>query len=137
MSIEDLKIAKDRLKKHFLTISIVKNSEVIFESSGKGISDLVKAIENFGSRLKGASVADKIVGKAAALLCVYAGFKAVYAHTLSVKAKTVFENQNVYFEWDILVEKIEECPFEKIAESISSPAEAYGKFKAWIEYNPC
>jgi len=132
---KDLEIAKKRLHSENLTLSVVKNSEVIFESKNRGISGFLQALEKFGDSLKGASAADRVVGKAIALLCVYAGIKAVYASTLSKEAKTVFERHKVYFEWDMIVEKIldakkvEACPFEKAAINISDPGEAYIKFK--------
>lgn len=132
---KDLEIAKKRLHSENLTLSVVKNSEVIFESKNRGISGFLQALEKFGDSLKGASAADKVVGKAIALLCIYAGIKAVYASTLSKGAKTVFEKHKVYFEWDMLVEKIldankvDACPFEKAAINISDPGEAYIKFK--------
>lgn len=102
---EDLEIAKRRLCGDHLTLSMVKNSRVIFESKTHGISSFLEAIERLGGRLRGASIADKVVGKAIALLCIYAGVKAVYAETLSKKAKPVFEKHKVYFEFSNLVEK--------------------------------
>ncbi len=132
---KDLEIVKKRLHSENLALSVVKDSEVIFESKNRGISGFLQALEKFGDRLKGASVADKVVGKAIALLCVYAGIKAVYASTLSKEARTVFERHKIPFEWDMLVEKIldankvEACPFEKTAINISDPEEAYIKFK--------
>lgn len=133
---EDLEIAKRRLCGDHLTLSIVKNSRVIFESKTHGISSFLEAIERLGEGLRGASIADKVVGKAIALLCIYAGVKAVYAETLSKKAKPVFEKHKVYFEFSNLVEKILDaskktmCPFENAALKIGKPEEAYRKFKA-------
>jgi hypothetical protein len=132
----DLEIAKEKLKRGNLTLAIVKNSEVIFESKNRGISGFLEALEKFGNNLKGASAADRVVGKAIALLCIYAGIRAVYALTLSKEAKAVFEKHGVYFRWNKLVEKVlnanrvEACPFEKTAMNISDPEEAYRKFKA-------
>lgn len=132
---KDLEIAKKKLHSENLTLSVVKNSEVIFESKNRGISGFLEALEKFGDSLKGASAADRVVGKAIALLCVYAGIKAVYGATLSKGAKTVFERHKVNFECNMLVKKIldankvEVCPFEKAAINISDPREAYIKFK--------
>lgn len=133
---EDLEIAKRRLREGNLTLSIVKSSKVIFESKAHGIFSFLEAVERFGEELKGASVADKVVGKAIALLCIYAEVKAVYAETLSRKAKPVFEKYKVHFEFGNLVEKILDvskktmCPFERTALKIDKPEEAYRKFKA-------
>ena len=132
----DLEIAKKRLDEKRLTLSIVKNGNVIFEATSHGVSDFLKAIEKFRNEFDGASVADKIVGKAIAFLCVYAKVKAVYAVILSKKAKVVFEENMLHHEWNSLVENILDtektgiCPFEKLAMEISNPTDAYRRLKA-------
>jgi len=132
----DLEIAKKRLNQKGLTLSIAKDSEIIFETASHGISGFLEAIEKLGNRLELASVADRVAGKAIALLCVYARVKAVYGVTLSKKAKAVFEENVVYHEWGCLVEnivhsnKVGICPFEKLATEISDPKDIYGRLKA-------
>lgn len=134
--IEDLKTAKKRLLENGLTLVIVRDSKVLFESSAHGVSTFLEALEKLGNKMREASIADKVVGKAVALLCIYAEVRAVYASTLSIKAKQIFENYNVHLEWNRLVEKIldvsgkDVCPFEKAAIEINDPKDAYRKFKA-------
>jgi hypothetical protein len=136
INMRDLEIARKRLNEKSLTLSIVKNAEVIFESVSHGITGFLEAIEKFGDELDGASVADRVAGKAIALLCVYAKVSAVYTMTLSKRAKAVFEKHGVHHELDRLVESILDiskagiCPFEKLATEISDPAEAYERLKA-------
>jgi hypothetical protein len=133
---QDLEIAKKCLKENNLTLVIVKNGEVIFETASHGVSGFLDAIERFGDKLEGASVADRVVGKAIALLCVYAKVKAVYAITLSKTAKTVFEESMIHHEWNEQVKNIldcdrnELCPFEKLAIKISDPNDAYMRLRA-------
>jgi hypothetical protein len=133
---QDLEIAKRRLDEKRLTLSVVKNGNAIFEATSHGVSDFLRAIEKFGSRFDGASVADRVVGKAIALLCVYAKVKAVYAVILSKSAKAVFEENMVHYEWSTIVENILDaektgiCPFEKLAAEISDPKDAYRRLKA-------
>jgi hypothetical protein len=135
----DLDIAKSKLYKEELTLTIVKNGEVLFETRSHRISGFLDAIEKFGAKLEGASVADRVAGKAIALLCVYAKIKEVYAEIISKKAKTVFEQNGVHHEWKELVDNIlnlnknDVCPFEKAAEGISDPKDAYRMFKALQE----
>jgi len=132
----DLEIAKKRLTENGLALSIVKNSEIVFEAVSRGVSGFLEGIEKFRNELEGASVADRIVGKAIALLCAYAKVKAIYAMVLSENAKDVLEENMVYHEWESLVENIldtnktELCPFEKLAMKISSPKDAYKRLKA-------
>jgi hypothetical protein len=135
----DLEIAKHMLYKKELTLAIVKNGEAMFETRSHRISGFLGAIEQFGDKLKDASLADRVAGKAIALLCVYAKIKEVYAEILSKKAKTVFERNGIHHEWKELVDNILDlnksgvCPFEKAADGISDPKDAYRAFKALQE----
>ncbi len=132
----DLDTARSRLHSEDLTLVIVKNGEVLFETGSHRISGFLGAVEQLGARLAGASVADRVAGKAIALLCVYAGIRHVYAEVLSRKAKAVFEKHGIPCEFEDLVDNILDlnrsgvCPFEKAAAGISDPEGAYAAFKA-------
>jgi hypothetical protein len=136
---QDLEIAKKLLAQNQLTLVIVKNGRVLFETDSRRISGFMVAIDKFGKELKDASVADRVAGKALALLCVYAGVRGVYTEVLSQKAKAVFEENKVFVEWKEIVDNVLNddktglCPFEKVAEDISDPNDAYGAFKALQE----
>ena len=84
-----------------------------------------------GLDLHGYSVADVVVGKAAALLFVKCGIKEVFAKTLSEYAKRVFELYGVNYEYGILTERIinregtDTCPMEKAVMNTDDPEEAY------------
>ena len=135
----DLDKAKSRLYEEELTLAIVKNGVVLFETESHRISGFLGAIEQLGARLEGASVADRVAGKAVALLCVYAKICDVYAEVLSMKAKAVFEENGISHEWKTLVDNVLDlnksrvCPFEKAASDISDPEAAYKAFKALHE----
>ena len=112
---------------------------MLFQTGSHRISGFIKAIEELGVQLNGAVVADRVAGKALALLCVYAGIKQVYAEVLSRKAQAVFEQNGVTFEWKEIVDNVLDmnktgvCPFEKVAADISDPAQSFGAFKALLE----
>jgi hypothetical protein len=132
---QDLETARRRLHEKRLTLSIVKGGEIVFEAGSRGISGLLGAIEDLGDNLRGASVADKVVGKAVALLCIYAGVEAVYASILSGRARALLEENSILVEFDTLVQsvldadKIAACPFEELAAEIADPEEAYRRLK--------
>jgi hypothetical protein len=134
-----MQTAKDILTQRKLTLVIVKNGKVLFETDSPRISGFIKAIDSLGSELEGASVADRVVGKAIALLCVYSGIREVYAEVLSKKAKTMLEKYGVPVDWKELVDNVLNpdktgmCPLEKVAEGISDPKESYAAFKAMQE----
>lgn len=81
----DLDKAKTTLSIENLTLVIAKDDTIIYKTNKKGVTGFLEAIEQFGKDLADASAADKLAGKAIALLCVYAKIKAMYAKTLSKK----------------------------------------------------
>ncbi|MEM5772795.1 MAG: DUF1893 domain-containing protein [Candidatus Aenigmatarchaeota archaeon] len=133
---DDLNLAKKKLKENNLTLAIAKNGEIIFESNSEGIKDLIKAIDLFKKELNGAALADKIVGKAVALLCLYSKISSVFAETISMLALQTLEDSKIFVEYEKIVPKIlnkrkdDICPFEKISLSLNSPSKAYEKFKS-------
>lgn len=135
----DLEIAKKNLYENNLTLVVVKNEKVIFQTDAHRISGFLQAIEQKAAELHGAVVADKVAGKALALLCVYSGIKQVYAEVLSRKAQMIFEENHIGFEWKEIVNnvldinKVGICPFEQTAAEISDPKESYLAFKTLLD----
>jgi len=136
----DLEAAKRRLREKGFSLVITKNGSVVFETKLQGISGFLEAIEKFGRKsLHGCFVADKVVGRAAALLCVYCGVRAVYAVVLSKGGREVLEENRVTLEFGNLVpnvlnqRKTDVCPFEKVVADISNAEEAYEKLKTCMK----
>jgi hypothetical protein len=134
-AMNDLETAKTQLIQNHLTLIFIKNNNILFKTKSQRISGFLTAIQELDRKLEDASVADKVVGRAVALLCAYAGIKAIYAETLSMKAFGVLEKSGIACEWKALVDTIldtnrkDVCPFEKAAAKISNPKDAYEKFK--------
>lgn len=133
----DVQAAKARLLHDGSSLVIVKQGKIIFETGQSGVGGFLLAIETLGQdRLFGVSVADRIVGRAAALLCVYCGVKAVYAVVLSEGGKKVLEENAVVFEFGSLVstilnrQKTDACPFEKLVSDVHDAADAYERLKS-------
>ena len=98
----DLQVAINNLYGH--TICLCKDGNCIF-SEKKGIAPMMSFIDA-GLDLNGYSVADTVVGKAAALLFVMCGIKQVYAKTLSQNGKKILEMHGIYYEYETLTERI-------------------------------
>jgi len=134
----DLELAKRSLYDKQLTLVIVKNGQVLFETDSHRISGFIRAIDELGVQLRSSVVADRVAGKALALLCVYAGITEVYAEVLSKKAKALFEERKLTFEYKQLVDNVLDpnksgvCPFEKAAADISEPENSYVVFKGLL-----
>ncbi|MGQ9460453.1 MAG: DUF1893 domain-containing protein [Candidatus Bathyarchaeaceae archaeon] len=134
---QDLKLAKQGLKERNLTLIIVKEGKVIFETESQGVNGFLQAIEKFGKELASSSVADKIVGAAAAMLCAYSKVASVFAVTISEEGIKVLRDNNILYEFESRVpnilnyDKTSICPFEKLAASSRNPNEAYEKLKSF------
>jgi len=135
MENKDLELAQFRLTNEDLSLVIVKKGKVIFETKKPGINGFLQAIENLDKNLVKSSVADKIVGVAAAMLCVYAGVSSVFAMTVSDPGIKVLEDNKITYRFANKVSNImnhsknDVCPFEKVAIASGSSEEAYGKLK--------
>jgi hypothetical protein len=135
MKNQDLALAKLKLIDENLSLVIVKNGKVVFETRKQGVSGFLQAIEKLTQNLVEASVADKIVGVAAAMLCVYSEVSSVFALTVSEGGIRVLEDNNIICLFDNKVSSIlnrsktDVCPFEKLAMTSGSSEEAYVKLK--------
>ncbi len=131
----DVELAKFRLKEKDFNLVIAKVGQIIFETKLHGIGGLLQAIEKLDKELVGSSVADKVVGRAAAMLCIYSQVAHVFANILSKEGKRVFEKNNVPYEYERLVPNIlnynrhDVCPFEKLAIKIKNPEETYRELR--------
>jgi len=100
-------------------------------SNDKGIAPILKILDESPDFLKGAYVADKVIGKAAALLLEYAGVERLYTRTLSQLAVQVLDDSFMTYEYDQLVPNIINrtgdgmCPMEQKVLTITDPSEAY------------
>ena len=74
---ETLERVKDALHKHHSTCVLLTADGRVLESSLSGVSPLTEWLRKDPELLRGASIADRVIGKAAALLMLYAGVKEV------------------------------------------------------------
>ena len=129
----DLDLAKTKLMEDDLCLVIVKNGKVIFETKKRGIGGFIEAIDEVHQNLVAASVADKVIGVAAAMLCAYSGVSSVFALTISEGGAKTLEANNIAYAFEEKVsnilnrDKTDVCPFEKLAMSSESPDDAYVK----------
>ena len=88
--------------------------------------------------LRGAEVADKVIGKAAALLFANGGVRSVWAARMSETARDFLQAAGIAFDYDELVPAILNregtglCPMEQRAMGVNDPAQAYALFDGLI-----
>jgi len=124
------------LEREGLSLLIVKEGKALFQSSDHGLRPLLEAVSGVEpSRLKGSTVIDKVVGKAAALLICYFQGEQVYAQTMSRPATKILEKRGIDFKSEKVVEAME-CPFENAVMEIDDPEEGFKKLRFAIAHEP-
>ena len=74
---------------------LVRNRGITSQHQNRGVQDLLSLIKNEPDRLRGAVVADKMIGKAAAALMIAGGVKAVYTNLICTPARELLEQAGV------------------------------------------
>jgi len=117
---------------------VLCKDDIIHTSTLSGISPMVEFI-TAGINLNGFSAADKIVGKAAALLFVLVGVREVYACVMSKQAVKVFLKYGVKYSCDMLTQAINNragtdlCPMEQAVKDIKNPSDAFDAIKHTLD----
>ena len=107
----------------------------------RGVADLFSLVTDEPDFLRGASVADKVIGRGAALLLVKGGVREVYARVISSGALGVLRRADVEVSFGKEVPNIinragtDICPVEKLTDGVKSPDEAYLMIKEFL-YTP-
>ncbi len=123
----DIELAKKQLKADNQSIVIVKKHLIIYSSNTRGIFPIYDAVMNKNIDTKGASVADKVIGKGAALLCAYGKIISVHAGLISQSALKVLIDNDIEVSYDKIVQQIAnrardgKCPVETLSDNIENP----------------
>lgn len=133
---EELRRAKEALDSDTAVTLAVCRGDDLTVSREKGIKPLLKLTQ--GDDLRNASAADRIVGKAAAMLYALTGVEAVFAQVLSEQGRTVLKRYGIVYEYGTLTENIINrsgtglCPMEEAVKDIDDLKEALAAIKAKV-----
>lgn len=100
-------------------------------SKERGIRPLLEWLERTPCPLNGAYIADKVVGKAAALLFAFGRAAGVHAQVISEPAAGALDQLGIPYAYEKIVPHIINrkgdgiCPMEQKAMPLSSPEEAF------------
>lgn len=123
-----LTYAKNKLRNENHTLVILADCNTII-SDKSGIGPLLEASDAVDGATE-ITAADRIVGKAAAMLYVLMGAKAVYAQVMSRPAKNLFDSFGIEYEYETITDNIINrkgdglCPMEQAVEIINDPQSA-------------
>lgn len=133
---EELRRAKEALDADTAVTLAVCRGDDLTVSREKGIKPLLKLTQ--GDDLRNASAADRIVGKAAAMLYALTGVEEVFAQVLSEQGRTVLKHYGIVYEYGTLTENIINrsgtglCPMEEAVKDIDDLKEALAAIKAKV-----
>ncbi len=116
---------------------VLRDGAVVKTAEGRGIGPILELFDE--GVLAGATVVDKIVGKAAAMVMTAGGVSACYALTVSKTALSWFRAHGVAVEYETCVDVIINrqgdgpCPMEQTVKEIDSEDEALLALRAKID----
>lgn len=122
---ENISRAKELLSAGNYSCVVCRGDET-FTSALSGVEPLVRFIDE-GTDLRGAAAADRIVGRAAAMLYVLLGVREVYGDVMSNGANEYLTSHGIEASYTCLVERIANragdgtCPMENAVAEITDP----------------
>ena len=111
-----------------------KDGVIVAQEKGRGIMPIMKLLSD--GKLAHALVVDKVVGRAAAAICIVGKAKKVHAMMMSAEAAALLKAHGVEASADKTVPKIlnrdltDSCPMEQTIDGIEDPAEMVKALKS-------
>ncbi len=127
MTSKKLACVRTILQDEACSFAISTCNDKVIQKTGIGVKPIMEMIREDLDSMSGAAVADKVIGKAAALLLVSAGVKAIYGELMSETAQAVLEQHGIQYAYGTLVPYIENrtqdgmCPLEACVQHIDQP----------------
>lgn len=120
---------------------VVANGVSVRMFRERGVRNLLRLLTEEPEALRGASVADKVVGKGAAALMALGGVREVYALVMSRKALELLDREGVKAGYETLVDNIinragtDICPVEKLCTQCVTARECLPKIEDFVKKN--
>lgn len=117
---------------------VVRNGGTMRSFHQRGVSDLWRLLHEEPELLRGAFVADKVVGKGAAALMAVGGVRGLYACTVSRPALDLLAAAGIPVEYETAVEHIINragtgiCPVEQLCADARTPEECLPRIGEFI-----
>ena len=135
----ELDLAKELIRSGQASFVIMHAGLIAGEAKGMGVKPILLFLENEPHSLKGAEVADRAIGKAAAMLLVLGGVQYVYGEIMSLSGRDYLEEAGITFSYGSLVEWINNrdgsdiCPLERSVIKTDDPQEGYAAIKEALD----
>ena len=113
----------------------------VIEFHNPGVKDLFILVNTRPQVLEGAYVADRVIGRGAALLLVMGHVSQVFAQLISEQAVKVLRASEINVEYESIVPNIinrdgtDICPVEKLTMDVTDSKVAFEKIKEFLTTN--
>ncbi len=117
---------------------VLCRGERVYKSEKKGIAPMMELLDS-GAELSGFCAADRIVGRATAMLFVLARVREVYAEVITDGAVQILEENGIACTWQTRTKMIINrrgdgpCPMEKTVDGITDPVLARVELRKTME----
>lgn len=117
---------------------VVRNGNETRTFTKKGIADLLHLLDNEPDFLRGALIADKVVGKGAAALMILGRVEEVYTDVISTPALQLLHRSGIATSYDTETDRIVNrtkdglCPVETLCLGLDSPEEMLTEIRNFI-----
>ena len=118
---DNLKLARETLYIENQKIVIVNDNSIVYKNDSFGIKPLFIAFNTIKDKMKGASCADRVIGKAAALIYKQAQIKELYCDIITTIGKEILLNSGIHVTFIEEIEYVKNrekngmCPVETLA----------------------
>jgi hypothetical protein len=124
---QDLDIAV-RAVNEGASVAVAKGGRLLASRDGHTVRPLIEALDEVGAESRGAVVADKVLGRAAALVIIAFGVPVVYGAVMSDHGREALESAGIAHSYGRLVGFIANrtgdgmCPIEQMSLGFDEPA---------------
>lgn len=127
--------AKELLAQGKCSYVVLRDGCILHRGTGQGLAPLLSLYTDQPELLAGSQVADKVIGKAAAMLLVLGGVSAVHGITMSVAARDYLAARGIATGWDRLIDLIANrsrdgiCPMERAVLALEDPCQGLARIQ--------
>lgn len=136
---DDATLARKALQESAtLKVVAVKDGVVLDRGEGRGIQPLLGIVDRQGEAMAGASVADRVIGQAAAVVLICAGVHSVYGETLSAEAEGRLQQAGIAVDGGERVpyilrrDRTGRCPMEQQVIDVADAGAAVARLRRFI-----
>ncbi len=118
---------------------VIRYGDEVRSFHERGVRDLYRLLRDDPAFLRGAFVADKVVGKGAAALMILGGVEALFAEVVSRPALELLDGAGVHAEWGAVVPHVINragtgiCPVERLCAPCATAAECLPRIEAFLQ----